>query len=239
MQSAEMMAAPPGVLRRKLAMAGALLRQGEYARFFDRVSDHVLPTGNPVFYWDRFLIVELDPHGASGLEGAGPPKAVFARQDDIDELCASTPERAAVFRRRVAAGQECVVIREGGRITARLWLMRDHAAFPSNSGMNFSPHGLPSLWCHDIFVDPAYRRRGHFAAMMREAAHSARGRRPRLYAEIHHLNRASIEAHRRFGFRPVREVLVLSILGLKLYFIRDEEGRLSIEHRYALRLDHN
>lgn len=221
---------------RKVERAKALLASGSYAQLLERLSEQVIPVGNPVFYWDRFVIVELaEPRRIVGGADVFP-----ATDQDVQRLCAQHPDEAARFTKRIADGQRCLVIRDGDMIAARAWVIPQRPCYCSNSAYPFHPPHQPSIWCHDIHVERPYRRRGYFGALMEAARRlETRDRPPRLYAEIHFLNEASIRAHESFGYEIIRDVVVLSWLGLKTYVVTDERGRRWLDYRYALKVQHN
>src|SRR5205085_9173615 len=105
------------VMGRELARIGkarALLREGQYAELLDQLSSRLHPAGNPVLYWDRFVVVALAPGQAR------PPARIdriptSASLEDIEALCRARPDRAALFRRRLREGQRCFVIHEDGQ----------------------------------------------------------------------------------------------------------------------------
>lgn len=221
----------------RIDKARTMLRQGKYAELLDEVSSRLLPAGNPFLYWDRFLIVALTPGQARP-----PPHIdripVTASVEDIEAMGRARPDRARLHRQRLREGQRCFVVREDGQIVARQWVVGDQPVHDTNSGLRFVPPVRPAIWCHDIFVEPAYRGRGLFGALMwntlsREAHH-----RPRLYGEIHFLNQASIRAHLGLGYRVIRTVTVVSVLGWKAYGIEDEEGRTTVQGHHAWRVRH-
>jgi hypothetical protein len=227
---------PSGTLDR-LAKVRALLQRGQHVQLLDQVSSRFLPAGNPALYWDRFVIVELvEAHVPRRRIECTP---VLATAEDIEALCRERPDRAFLVRRRVREGQRCFVIHDGGKIVARQWLVGDRPLYDTNSGLRFVPPSRPGLWCHDIFVDPACRMRGYFVALMLNAAGLEEGgRKPRLYGEIHFLNEASIRAHLSLGYRVIRTVTLVSVLGLKVYRIEDADGQVTIESRHAWRVRH-
>ena len=57
-------------------------------------------------------------------------------------------------------------------------------------------------------------------------------------SEIHFLNEASIRAHLGLGYRVIRTVTVISVLGWKVYRVVDEEGRAGYEARHAWQVRH-
>jgi GNAT superfamily N-acetyltransferase len=226
-----------GLELERIGKARALLREGRAAELLDQVSSRLLPAGNPLLYWDRFLIVALAPGQAR------PPPRVdripsVASVEDIEALCRARPERAELFRRRLSEGQRCQVIHEDGQIVARQWVVGDRPVHDTNSGLRFVPPARPALWCHDIFVEPAHRKRGLFAALMWGTLEREAGPRPHLYGEIHFLNEASIRSHLTFGHRIIRTVTVLSVLGWKTYAIEDERGHTTIEGHHSWRVPH-
>jgi GNAT superfamily N-acetyltransferase len=224
---------------KKLETARTLWAGGEYKQLVDRVTNQVMPTGNPVAYWDRFVIVELkDPRPLRRTPQKVPRLATPA---DIARLCQDWPEYAERFARRIEAGQRCfVIVEDDGRISGRLWMIGDQPFYDTNSGWRFVATSRPSLWCHDIFVDADFRMRGYFVALIQHARRvgTVDGQAPCMYAEIHHLNEQSIRAHRSFGYQIIRRGTVLSLLGLKLYLIDDEAGQRHVDRRYVWRVQH-
>jgi hypothetical protein len=225
---------------RQLDRLRALLEKGDYAELVDQVSSRLMPTGNPVLYWDRFVVVGLAPGHAHAsvrrLERSAPVPASAA---DLEALRRERPERAALIQRRLDEGQRCYVIRERGEIAARQWVVGDRPVYDSNSGLQFAPPARPALWCHDILVAPAYRMRGFFLAMMQNALGLGPDGRPsHLYGEIHFLNHPSLRAHLRFGYRIVQTVTLVSVMGLKVYRIEDDHHQVTIKTRHAWRVRH-
>jgi GNAT superfamily N-acetyltransferase len=220
----------------RLGKARVLLQRKQYAQLVDQLSSRYLPAGNPVLYWDRCVIVGLAEPRPPGRRLETPVPASAA---DIDALCLQRPDRAALIRHRLREGQRCFVIRDGDRVVARQWLIGDRERYDTNSGLRFVPPQRPSLWCHDIFVDPAYRMRGYFVALMNNALTlGPAGERPHLYGEIHFLNEASIRAHLGLGYRIIRTVTIVSLLGWKVYRVEDGEGQVTHEARHAWRVPH-
>jgi hypothetical protein len=221
----------------QLGRARALLQRGEYAELVDQVSSRLMPAGNPVLYWDRFVIVGLAPGHAHPSATRRLP--VPASAGDLELIRRSRPERAELIQRRLDEGQRCYVIREGNELAARQWVVGDRPVFATNSGLDFAPPARPALWCHDILVAPAFRMRGYFLSLMQNALGlGPGGRASHLYGEIHFLNHASLRAHLRFGYRVIQTVTVVSVLGLKVYRIEDDRGRPGYRVQHAWRVRH-
>jgi GNAT superfamily N-acetyltransferase len=107
----------------------------------------------------------------------------------------------------------------------------------TNSGLRFVAPARPALWCHDIFVEPAHRRKGLFAALMAGLLEREDGR-PRLYGEIHFLNQPSLRAHQAFGHRILQTVTVVSVLGLKVFALADERGHRTVQTHHTWQVPH-
>jgi GNAT superfamily N-acetyltransferase len=221
----------------RLGQVGVMLRNGQLAELVDQVSSRLMPAGNPVLYWDRFVVVALDP-GQARAPTRIDRIPVVASLEDIEALCRARPDRSDLFRRRLSEGQRCLVIHEGGRIVARMWVVGDRPVHETNSGFRFVAPARPALWCHDIFVEPSHRRRGLFAALMWGALEREPDRRPHLYGEIHHLNHASLRAHQAFGHRVNQTVTVVSVLGLKVFGSKDPRGNTSVRGHHSFRVRH-
>ena len=223
----------------QLGKARTLLQRGQYAELVDEVSSRFLPAGNPVLYWDRFVIVGLAPGHAHPSAKRLERVPVPASAGDLEALRRARPERADLIQRRLDQGQRCYVIREGGEIAARQWMVGDRAIYDTNSGLRFVPPARPALWCHDIFVAPAFRMRGFFLSLMQNAlAMGPDGKASHLYGEIHFLNHASVRAHLRFGYRVIQTVTVVSVLGWKVFRIEDDHGHARLHTQHAWRVPH-
>jgi GNAT superfamily N-acetyltransferase len=223
----------------RLGKARTLLQRGHYAELLDQISSRFLPAGNPLLYWDRFVIVALADADARPPRRRPDRAPVLATPADVEILGRERPDRAALVRRRLREGQRCFVIHEDGKIVARQWVVGDQPAYDTNSGLRFVPPSRPSLWCHDIFVDPAYRMRGYFVALMLNGLLRTPDQpAPHLYGEIHFLNHGSIRAHLSFGYRVIRTVTVVSVLGWKVYRIERADGPAALETRHAWRVRH-
>jgi hypothetical protein len=206
------------------------------ARKFDVLADEIfsraVPARNPICYWDKFLILELSPDNARKTRAIDPPD--LAGPAELEQLCAQVPDKADLFRRRVREGQECYVYREGNRIVARQWVVRDRPVFETNAGWRFEVPLHPSVWVHDLFIDPEQRLRGYFVGFMQNALRPREAKAPHVYAEIHFRNQSSINSCLRFGFRVVRTVRLGTCLGLWMYAARDPQGQQQLSQRFAL-----
>lgn len=228
-RTAERICGRTGGLRRQRAQAAT--RPGPLLRVLHR-SRRLLKRGNPIFFWNQFVIVELvEPlltHRRLGLE------PVLAAPQDIEQLCAQEPGNAERFRRRVRNGEECVMTRKGPRIVARMWCERGGRMFETNGGVAFEPPRTPAVWGHDLYIDPNYRMRGDFVALMETAALPRNGAdRAAVYGEIHVLNERSLAAHRRLGFQIIRRITFVMVLGVRVYVVRHAEGGVRITWRFG------
>lgn len=221
-----------GKIVQRLVRLGRLTAAGRVDVVADEIIGRLVPA-NPIFFWDKFLVIGTDGP-RTRLGRAGPPPTL-ARPEEIERLCLQFPDKAARFRARVAEGQECWIFRSGDRIVARQWLIRDREAFLTNAGLRFAPPERPAIWAHDLYIDPAYRLRGYFVSLMQNALAPVAGLQPRVYSEVHFRNRASLGSCVRFGFEVVQEVSFWTVLGLRLYVARPRSGGRRLSWQYAVR----
>jgi GNAT superfamily N-acetyltransferase len=229
----------PGGLARKLATARQLLATGKYLELFEVASSRILPPGNPFAFWDRYMILRLTYDGARVLPRETPVS--LATSDDIAQLSARLPDRAALFQRRVRDGQVCLVVKHDALVVGRAWLILERPSYITNGGLTFRPEYHPSGWWHDVFIDPEHRGRGHMQALVRRAWTMVVGDEDRgaLYCEIHRRNAQSLAAHRRCGFSVCSDVLLVAVAGARLSVCSAAGVRHSAQLRWALRMRRN
>jgi hypothetical protein len=74
----------------RLGQVGVMLRNGQLAELVDQVSSRLMPAGNPVLYWDRFVVVALDP-GQARAPTRIDRIPVVASLEDIEALGRAGP----------------------------------------------------------------------------------------------------------------------------------------------------
>lgn len=207
-------------MTRDVRQAVELLREGKpllcAEKLLNKVS-HVLHSS--LFFYDRFYVLhyrvrpgELSPI-VSRLSGIVVRPAVAA---DIDRLQVMAP-RGDEYSARMAGGNVGLIADDGGRVAGMIWLKQSDVHYEEDVAYPFT---LPekSGWQYDLFVDPAYRLRGVWI-QLEEAliAHVAARGISDLFGLTKALNKPSVNAHVRYGYTIIEEIITLRLLGLHVY----------------------
>jgi hypothetical protein len=164
-------------------------------------------------------------------------ETAVASEEDIKQLGMKFRSKRAFFNRKWAEGQKCVVVKQKGEIIGYCWLIDDRTTFRTNSAWTFVPSSPGGMWCDDFYIDDEHRLRGAYIALGRKVSEIAQSQKQfPVYSEIHYLNISSLRSAKAGGSRVIRTVYFFSIFGLKIYFIKDEKGRIQIDKAYALRV---
>ncbi len=213
------------------------LRRREYRYIFKRV----VPDDNPVFFAGRQLIF--------GLQDRHKLREVYdraARLVKYDVHCATGPHRqrlldafpehASRFARRFEQGAICYIALSKDEVAGYLWIQRPAAEYRTNNLLPFKPEPPGGYWYFDAYVLPQYRMKGVFPYLlgtvdrMRDPADQKQ-----LFGETAYNNQPSIRSHMLLGYRRVRTVDFVTLLGLRLYLVRDHDtGRRTLRSRFAL-----
>ena len=146
----------------------------------------------------------------------GHAEVRFATADDLNGMTGLQDKRA-LFARRFAEGDLCVIALVDGRIVGYEWF--SDQPVHHEAGWNYRidiPCGY--VYAYDAYIDPAYRNTGvwlRFKAYLADWM-TACGKRGVL-TFVDYGNWPSLRTHLRFGFRPTETVLALRIIGLRLF----------------------
>lgn len=146
--------------------------------------------------WSRVLLFSA----AEAPPGAGVRLIRF-------RSAAELPDDPLLFREsalpRFALGDVALAIRsEDGRLACRGWLARGREVEVKEVGQSLEL-GTGEAWLYDCATHPALRGRGHFPALLVEAAREHLGSGgTRLLVGALDWNRASLRAIRKAGFGP-------------------------------------
>ena len=216
------------------------IQNGEFRYIFKRV----FPRGNPVFYYSVQYVFQLSNKKkfktlVDAVRKQCDHTPHIVTPDIFEQLCQDFPHKDQKFRKRMANGCRCYVTMKNDEISAYLWALEPQKDyFDTNSLWRFKPEQMDGNWCFDGFVKPQYRLRGLFPylmGIMREE-YSAKGYSTQ-YGETDAKNERSLNTHLRVGYEIEWRVLVISILGLKIYFAKNPiSGARKINFRYALNI---
>lgn len=213
------------------------VRKRQFRYLFKRV----VPRDNPVFFAGRQLIFsmqdrtkarEVYQRAARLVKYEVVPAVGAHRQSLLDAF----QEHAPVFSRRFDEGASCYLALAKGNVAGYVWIQPVATEYATNSLLPFRPEPPGGYWYFDLFVKPEYRMKGVFPYLVGtlEKVHDEADPRP-LYGETSYNNHASLRAHQSIGYRQIRTVDFVSLLGLRLYSIRDHDtGRRSVRFRFAL-----
>ena len=166
-----------------------------------------------------FLQLDCIPQvPAAWLRGPGVVRA--ATRDDLDALVACQPKRQT-FVDRFANDDHCVVAMIGDRIVGYEWFSDRPTHREGNHGYVIHiPRGF--VYNYDAYIDPRYRNCGFWIRFKAyQADLMSRIGRGRVLTFVEYGNWASLRAHLRFGFTPLREVVALRVLGMTLFKEQD------------------
>ena len=127
---------------------------------------------------------------------------------------ADCEETAKLFAERLANREHCVVATADNRIVGYEWYC--DAPFHAEERYSYKLQIPPdTLYAYDAFVQPEYRRLGVWTLfhVVYLRYLMLRLRKSRIIAMVDHDNKASIEAHSKFGYRIYAKVFVLKIFG--------------------------
>jgi hypothetical protein len=162
-----------------------------------------------------FLQLDRTPEVPSAwLRGPGTVRA--ASLDDLEGLVACQAKRQT-FIDRFAVGDHCVVALVDGRIIGYEWFSDRPTHREGNHGYLIRiPPGF--VYNYDAYIDPQYRNSGFWIRFKAYQASlmNAIGRE-RVLTFVEYGNCLSLKAHLKFGFRPIKEVVALRVLGLTLF----------------------
>jgi GNAT superfamily N-acetyltransferase len=154
------------------------------------------------------------PPGGLELEELGPADRRIRELADAFDRRLTDTAIAGRFRH----GLRFFVLRSPEQPVATTWVLTAGERFVEELGVSFSvPTG--ALWLRDLFVVPAERGRGRFAALL----DAVRARWPGesvLWSDLRHGNRPSLRAHLGYGFEVVSRHEVLHLFSQLLIRLR-------------------
>jgi GNAT superfamily N-acetyltransferase len=169
---------------------------------------------------ERLRFLRFD--GVPGVPPAmlrGRARVRRATEADVRDL-AVVQDKPALFVRRFAAGDHCVVALVEERIVGYEWF----CDAPVHHEAEWAyPIAIPAgfVYAYDAYVDPAFRNTGvwlHFKAHIGDwmRAHGKRG----VITFVEDGNVSSWRTHLRFGFQPAETVLAVRCFGLTFFRVQ-------------------
>jgi acyl transferase domain-containing protein len=221
----------------RLRKAVKMLKTKEISPLLTIISRFIFPPNNYVFYWDKFFIMRQTHF--EDLTTKLPTSAIFANEQDINQLSFQLPQKADFFKRKWAEGQKCIIVRDQskGNIIAYCWLIFDRTKFRTNSSWTFVPPSPTAIWADDAYIDEHHRLRGPYLALLRTLRKiSESNNRCPIYSEIHYSNTSSLQAAKTSGAKVIRTICFFSLFGFKIFLIKDPANKLTIDHTFSLKV---
>jgi len=160
----------------------------------------------------RVVVLRFDAAASEQPRLRGPGSVRLATYADLDGLaaCRNRPE---LFAKRFSAGDRCVVGTVGGRIVGFEWFSLRGAQAEERYGYAIA---IPAdaVYLYDAYIEPAYRLSGLWVRFKAFIASQVQGQGRRTFLTlIDHGNVPSMRTHTRFGYRPIADVRIVSLLG--------------------------
>lgn len=146
----------------------------------------------------------------------GPGEVRKGTPDDIDQM-ARFENKKSLFEKRFAANEHCLIASINGAIVGYEWFT--DAAFHIEERYRYRiTIPADTVYAYDAYIMPEYRMCGFWpkfkkgmSAVMKELGRS------RIITLIDYENTVSINTHLRFGFMPLKNILVIRILGKSFF----------------------
>lgn len=185
------------------------LRQGGLAQVLAVASSRQLIPG-----WLAYLcqidLFALDDAGGFAFADLAAYDYGIAVPEDVARLVAITddspPERLSrLFTQFMHEGNRCHVARRGEAIVAYMWAFHSRYTISTDGHQSRLIHLLlrpGEVFLGNGYIARSHRMRGLFPALLRRVLADYPPRTV-FYSSVDRLNRASAQAHRRFGFARV------------------------------------
>ncbi|HYX69843.1 MAG TPA: hypothetical protein VE825_11965 [Terriglobales bacterium] len=164
----------------------------------------------------------LEYLGIPSSQGAWPGNrnGTSVRDATLEDLegiagCQDTPQ---AFLKRFRAHDYCAVALAGDRIVGYQWFCEHPCHIEERYAYKIT---VPSdtIYTYDAFILPEYRLTGIWVKFqvcyLRQLMQ--RLRKKRILTMVDHGNRLSMGTHLRFGYRPLRSVLVTKVFGKSFF----------------------
>lgn len=141
--------------------------------------------------------------------------------DDIAALSRCV-DKGDKFRERFTQHEHCLMASINGEVAGYLWFCANERYVEESWKYRLSIP-LNAVYSYDIYVNPVYRRKGIFKQLYRKLSEWMREHnRDSIMTMIDYSNQLSLKIHSKIGFRPIKSVLALRILGFRFFVQRPE-----------------
>lgn len=205
----------------KINKALKLLVHGEYRLLLFRLLSFIPPH---LFCYDNFFFVYCESNSVQKLIRPLPPKYSIIIHDFnynlLERIKQQLPHNLDTVYYRLPQHEEktkVITIEYKNTIIALQFILFD-AKVPSPSHYNLKID-KNVVTGYGIFIHPDHRNKGLFYHLFNSAFDlSTRFGSPGIYAEIHSLNRISILAHKRMGFKLYKNIHYIELFRKRIFF---------------------
>lgn len=198
----------------KLRSNLVLLKEGKFKKFFERVLYKISSTKLSYFiFYSRFFILSFPVSENNVGQGIS---SLTTRIASITELnCLNRLFPNETYPIRFNRGDICVIAERDGQIIGMEWMQFNKE---KEGGIDYAI-SLPekSIWVHDAFVEPAYRKKRVWGNLISEIIkYCQRNSLSKVYTAIYSENEISMKVHSRYGFRFEKEIVYVRFMGINI-----------------------
>ncbi len=230
------------VIKRKVAEALRLLRNGEYFLFVSRLCANCLPSSNALF--NKSYLMELRVQCPSAaitprdyeyvVRQASPIDLTGIMECSKDDSSMASPE---LFQKFFRSKHVCYLIEGDEKVLGYSWVFFEYYCI-TYDGYKKSKINV-HLWSHsvfigNVFINPAYRRRGLYSRMLNAIVsklHASR-RISKVLMDVKASNSVALAAQKKCRFQITCMLYYLAIQPLTFFVAVPSIGRFRIYPGY-------
>lgn len=218
------------------------LQKGNFAYVLNRLAHKVFPVPNPIFYWDTFVMLKGTFHSKKGKQVRARKncngEVVTANTQILQNLLEQFPHHP-YNKQRIEEGDGICLVNvsksDEETILGYSWMkFKTGEPFVTNGGMIVEYDETVAGWGYGFYVIPECRLSNVFLQLtqaMREKCIEHRALA--LYSETDIKNNRSIKSFGRMGKQVYEIVLMVSLFGMKVFFVKKMSGGYVIRFRYV------
>jgi len=216
------------------------LKDGNYHYVLHRARNIIFPVPNPIFYWDKFVMIKGVPENKTvrrTRKSCNSEMSTASCQKDYDDLLEQFPHHPYNKDRIAEDGAILILARrpEDGRINGYSWIKISDQPFVTNAGMQVGYSEDRAAWGYGFYVLPECRLSSVFLKLTQEIRRIGKENDINaIYSETAIDNVRSIRSFEKVGKHVYEKVLFVSLFGFKLFIvIPTQTGGITFRLQYA------
>ena len=175
----------------------------------------IFPSGNYLLSWDRRILLKLTPPDAKCDSQLQASILTSSKASMLIGTNGQSHKSIEIANKR---NEGCWVIMDEDVLAAYVWISNNKIQVYSDTGYIFPVHTL-NYWWRDVYVNPDYRGQGKLKDLFKAwASNLDLNNEGCLYCEISPDNKASMNSHKKNGFKELGELRMVCIFGLRVYY---------------------